>query len=517
MKESYMSIIHIRRRIFAEVARLAYEDIRLENLSESTMRIIPDDYGFMQGNIFQERAVVGERLRMGLGLNPHNDASFRSLITDDEIENIEEVTYSYPLVQVLKFACEACPTKEYIITDQCRKCIARPCTVVCPVQAVSVGIDRMVIDQDKCVGCGRCKNTCPYSAIIKSERACSSVCGVNAIESDEIGRAVINEEKCVSCGRCLTNCPFGAISDKSQIYQLIKALQGDTPVDAMLAPSFVQQFGDTIHPMQIIEGLRKLGFRSVIEVGLGADFTTLRESREFVERVPHEIPYMGTSCCASWSMLVEKHFPNEYQYISDSASPMIESAKYHKKKDPHAKTVFIGPCISKKVEALGENVRGYVDYVITYEELMGMFSSQRITLSELEITRDLQDDASKTARGYGVAGGVAGAVKNAILEIDPTREVKIEGAHTLQECIKMMRLAKAGQRNGYLLEGMACPGGCIGGPGTIASFNRVRKGVSQFMNESKYQSPFDNEYIDEGLRDKSLHIEAEHSGEKESR
>ncbi|WP_459128991.1 4Fe-4S dicluster domain-containing protein [Guggenheimella bovis] len=509
MKESYSSIIAIRRRVFAEIARIAYDNIPLERLIDSTYRIIPDE-SFAQGtNVFQERAIVGERLRMGLGLNQHLKSNFLELIEPEEIEAVKEVRYEVPLVQVIKFACEACPTKQFIVTDQCKKCTARPCTVVCPVGAVSMGQDRSHIDQEKCIKCGRCKETCPYSAIIKSERACASVCGVNAIKSDETGRAVIDSEKCVSCGRCITQCPFGAIADKSQIYQLVNAIQSDVPVDAMIAPSFVGQFGEHIHPMQIIEGLSRLGFRHVIEVGLGADFTTLRESREFVERVPHEIPYMGTSCCASWSMLVEKHFPDEYKYISDSASPMIESAKYHKAKDPNSKIVFIGPCISKKVEALRENVAGFVDFVITYEELMGLFAAKNINLEELPISRDINDDASTTARGYGIAGGVAGAVKSAILEIDPTREVKIEGAHTLQECVKMMRMAKAGQRNGYLLEGMACPGGCIGGPGTISSFNRVRKEVNKFMKESKYPSPFDNVYIDEKLRNKELHIEEE--------
>ena len=47
----------------------------------------------------------------------------------------------------------------------------------------------------------------------------------DAIHSDENGKADIDYDKCVSCGMCLVNCPFGAIADKSQIFQVIRAIQ----------------------------------------------------------------------------------------------------------------------------------------------------------------------------------------------------------------------------------------------------------------------------------------------------
>jgi [FeFe] hydrogenase (group B1/B3) len=379
--------------------------------------------------------------------------------------------------------------------------LAHPCTNVCPVNAVSIGKDRANIDQDKCIKCGRCKETCPYSAIVKYERPCAAACGVNAIDSDYLGRAQINPDRCVSCGNCIVQCPYGAISDKSQIYQLIKSLKKNNHMYAIIAPSFLGQFGPLATPVQIFEGIKQLGFKDVVEVSLGADITTLREAKEFLERVPEEHPYMGTSCCNSWTIMVKKLFPDQYQYISDSASPMVETAKYIKNKDPEANITFIGPCISKKLEALREDVKDYVHFVITFEELMGMFVAKGIELSEIEVSKEIQD-ASTLGRGYAIAGGVAEAVKNTALKIDPSREINVEGASTLHECVKLMRLAKAGKKNGYLLEGMACSGGCIGGPGTIASLNRVRKAVTEFKNQSEYETPFDNDTIDEKLRSK---------------
>ena len=69
------------------------------------------------------------------------------------------------------------------------------------------------------------KKVCPYGAIYERKRPCANACGVGAIETDYAGRAKINPDKCVSCGMCMVNCPFGAIADKSQIYQLIKAMK----------------------------------------------------------------------------------------------------------------------------------------------------------------------------------------------------------------------------------------------------------------------------------------------------
>lgn len=323
---------------------------------------------------------------------------------------------------------------------------------------------RAIIDQKKCIKCGRCKETCPYSAIVLYERPCAAACGVNAIDSDYLGRAQINSDRCVSCGRCIIQCPFGAIADKSQIYQLIKALKSNEHMYAIIAPSFLGQFGPLASPLQIVEGIKQLGFKDVVEVSLGADVTTLREAKEFLEKVPEEIPYMGTSCCNS-------------------------------------KITFIGPCISKKLEALREDVKDYVHFVITFEEIMGMFVAKEIELSEIEADQEIQD-ASALGRGYAIAGGVADAVKNVALEIDPAREINVECAMTLSECVKLMKVAKAGKKSGYLIEGMACLNGCIGGPGTLASVSRVKKAVEGFKNQSSYKTPFDNKIIDEALRTK---------------
>ena len=79
--------------------------------------------------------------------------------------------------------------------------------------------------------------------------------------------------------------------------------------------------------------------------------------------------------------------------------------------------------------------------------------------------------------------------------MDPSRVVQVENANGLHECVKLMKLAKAGKKNGMLLEGMACPGGCIGGPGTIISIQRAQKALNEFCAEAEVATPTQNSRI----------------------
>lgn len=499
MKEIYTDIMSLRRRVFAEVARIAYADAPLEELETAGYRLFPNLNDVDRTDIFRQRAIAEEMLRLAMGMSIRQLDEYEPVTAGFDDIDMDVNVFETPLVDVIKFACEACPTKQHKVTDNCRTCMARPCVNVCPVNAVSMGKDRAVIDHDKCINCGQCKRACPYSAIVSFDRPCAAACGVNAIESDENNLAQINHDKCVACGRCVTECPFGAIGDKTQIYQLVKALKSKRKIYAIVAPSFVGQFGLLTTPDQLETAIKTVGFEDMVEVGLGADMTTLHEAKEFVEKVPNEIPWMGTSCCHSWTLLIEYNFPELVDQVSDSGSPMKYTAEYIKEKDPDAMVCFVGPCTSKKVEAISTQVKDYVDFVITFEELMGIFVAEGVEPSEMPKVKK-EEEASRTARGYAEAGGVAKAVEDAIKELNPELEVKMEGANSLQECKKLIQLAKAGKRDGYLLEGMACPGGCVSGMGTLISLPRVKKALKEYMNEAEYKTPFENELIPEELK-----------------
>jgi len=406
---------------------------------------------------------------------------------------IEEKYYEPPLINIIKFACNACPEKRVIVTEGCMGCLEHPCREVCPKGAISMVDGKSVIDQDKCIKCGRCIDACPYDAIIKQERPCSKACGMNAIHSDEMGRAEIDQEKCVSCGMCLVSCPFSAIVDKGQIYQTIMALKSETPVYAILAPAIAGQFGPQLTPDKLRPAFQALGFTDIREVAVGADLCTIEEAMDFMEEVPEKRPFMGTSCCPSWSVMAKKLYPEYAECISMALTPMVLTARLIKEKHPECKIVFVGPCASKKLEASRRHVRSYVDFVLTFEEVSGMFEAKGVDFASLPAGEPL-GQASADGRGFAAGGGVAAAVVKAIKRMDPDREVKVQSAAGLAECKKMMALAKAGKYDGYLLEGMACPGGCIAGAGTIQPIAKSEVSLKKMMGEAAFEESSDTKY-----------------------
>lgn len=497
MRGIYTPVTAIRRQVFARIAKLAYEGGDFSRIEEIPYKIVPGEIARYRDSVFKERAIVGERLRLACGLDVRPADVFAPISKGIDISAISEKYYQPPLVNVIPFACNSCDEKKYEVTDGCQGCLASPCINICPVKAVSMVHGHSVIDQARCIKCGRCKDACPYSAIIKAERPCAQACGVNAIESDNLGRAVINQEKCVSCGQCLVNCPFGAIADKSQIFQLIHAIKDGKKIIAEIAPAFVGQFGPLATPNKIKQALKLLGLFDMYEVAIGADLGAVEEAHHYVhEVVSGQQPFLATSCCPSWSMLAKQYFPTLAPYVSQSLTPMVATARIIKEEHPDAMVVFIGPCSSKKLEASRHTVRSDVDFVITFEELMGMFVAKEIDFGDL-ITDEMAETATASGRGYAVAGGVADAIGGCIRELYPEVEFKIDRAEGLANCKKMLALAKAGKRDGYLMEGMACPNGCIGGAGTIMPIVKAAALVKQFQEEAKAQVAVQSPYVKE--------------------
>ena len=482
----------IRRKVFAEVARLAYEGGDYSRLEELPYRIIPGETAKYRESIFLERAIVGERLRLAIGLPLRPLGEHAPLTAGIEESAVAEKYYEPPLVNIIKFACNACPDK-FVVSNCCQGCLAHPCTEICPKGAISIKGKRSVIDEEKCIKCGRCRDVCPYNAIIRLERPCAAACGVDAIGNDAHGLASIDYDKCVSCGMCIVRCPFGAISDKGQIFQVIHALKTGEEVIAIIAPSFVGQFGPKVTPEKLTSALKMLGFSGVAEVAIGADLCAIEEAKDFLRAVPAEQSFMSTSCCPSCAVLAKRQFPNLAVNISMALTPMVLTARMQKKEHPDCKIVFIGPCASKKLEASRHRIRSNVDFVLTFEELMGIFEAKGVDPATLEDAEPFRE-ATAAGRGFPVPGGVAEAVAGVIHKLEPEREIKVVSADGLKECKKMFALAAAGKYDGYLLESMACPGGCMAGTGTLLPSKKTSPLVSKYQEEIEAKNALDSKH-----------------------
>ena len=490
-------ITDIRKKVFTEVARMAYTDGDYTKAEDLPYVIVPGDQPLHRESIFLERAIAGERVRLAMGLSVRS-VQTRSLITEGmDHAAIAQQYYEPPLINIIPYACHACPTNQYRVTESCQNCLAASCQKVCPRDAISFVNGKSRIDTGKCIKCGKCAAACSYHAIIHIERPCQAACGMDAIDMDENGKAVINQDKCVSCGQCLVSCPFGAIVDKGQIYQVVRSIVEGNQVIAIVAPAFIGQFGKYSTPEKFTAAMKRLGFDRVVEVAVGADMCTIEEAKDFLEKVPAQQNFMATSCCPAWHSMVHKLFPAQSKNISMTLTPMVFTARLMKKQFPGCKVVFVGPCAAKKLEAIRENIRSDVDFVLTFEELQGMFEAKEVDFATIEAGEPM-NEGTAAGRGFAVSGGVAGAVEKLIHETNPDLEVKTARAEGLRECRKLMTMAKAGKYNGYLLEGMACPGGCVAGAGTILPVDLAAKVVGRYQSEAKSESPLESPYRDEG-------------------
>ena len=280
-----------------------------------------------------------------------------------------------------------------------------------------------------CKNCYRCIRHCPVKSI--------------RFSGDQ---AHIISDKCILCGQCFVECPQNAkqIADGTEAVKLL--LSGGGTVAASVAPSFAAYFAGTGFSA-LEEALKSLGFTFAEETAVGATIVKREYERQIAE---HSSDVIITSCCHSVNLLIRKYYPELIPYLSPVVSPMIAHSIDIKRRYPGAKTVFIGPCVSKKDEA--EN--SPVDAVLTFEELSRMFSERGIYPS-----REMDAKEKSRARLFPTVGGI---LKTMDIPADSGYTcVTVDGT---ENCRKALDDIAAGSIKNCFIEMSACSGSCIGGP-----------------------------------------------------
>jgi len=462
-------VIKIKHEVLTEVARLAFSGELEERKDEIAYKLIPGPLPQFRCCIYKEREIIRERVRLAEGKTPDGSPN----------DNI---------IQVIPAACMDCPISSYVVTDNCQNCLGKACVNACAFGACEPGRLRSHIDPTKCKECGKCAQACPYHAIAALKRPCKFACPVNAITYDENGISVIDDEKCIRCGLCIHRCPFGAIGTKTCIVDVIKALKSDRPVYAMAAPATEGQFGEGITMNSWKEAMKELGFDGFIEVGLGGDLTAAAEAEEWAEAYKKG-EKKTTSCCPAFVNMIHKHFPELKDKISTAVSPMCAVSRLVKAKEPNAVCVFIGPCISKKSEALEMGIEGNADYVLTYSEIRAIMRAKDVELKPAENT---YQESSIYGKNFAVSGGVTQAVLQSLKESDDEIDATVCKANGAAECKKMLLLMKMDKLPEDFLEGMACEGGCVGGPSAFKDKNMAKRTRDAMISEADKRGIHEN-------------------------
>lgn len=464
------AVAQLRRMVLEHLSRYTWNDVLIDHVYD-ILQEVREDTPRYRCCVYKERAVLKNRIDMALGQDCKTNIIEASKMTLHEPERKD-----LPLIDVLPAACDQCPIDAYYVTDVCRHCITHKCMDNCPKNAISLVQNRAFIDRNKCIECGRCKQVCPYGAIIEIHRPCVRACALGAVSMGEDRKAVIDHEKCVSCGACRNACPFGAIDERSNIVRVISSIKSGQKVIALVAPSIVGQYGLKITMGQVYAALKKAGFAEIIEVGIGADITAVKEAKEFLEKVPEKQKFMTSSCCPAFVRLIKTQVPAAVDKISDTDSPMVSTGRWVKEQYPDAITVFIGPCIAKKSE--GREHSDIIDYVMTFEELMCMLQGKDIELAAQE-GAEFEREASKLGLGFPLTAGVTAAVDSTVRALGGEVGATYY-ASGLDKCLQAVRDAENGKLDCTYLEGMACTNGCLDGPGTVGDFRITKVALNKY-------------------------------------
>ncbi len=324
--------------------------------------------------------------------------------------------------------------------------------------------------KDQCRVCYTCVRECPVKAIRI----------VN-------GQAEVIQERCIACGNCTRVCSQGAKAFLNSSGNIMKLLQGDEPVIAMLAPSFIAEFKEFDDHRELIGMIRELGFDKIVEVGFGADLVA-REYRKIMNNKKVK-GYISSDCPAIVSY-IEKYHPEISGNLAPIVSPMVALTRYLKavnKKE--IKVVFIGPCIAKKAES------AEVDEQITFIELRELFKQQGISKGK-GLNSDFDPPRAGKGAIFPVSRGLLQTVSSREDELD-RNVIVAEGRLDFQRAVREYKM-------GFIDSGhleLLCCEGCIMGPGTSEKGNKFERRtlVNNYVID-KLKSLEHNEW-DKAMRD----------------
>ncbi len=324
--------------------------------------------------------------------------------------------------------------------------------------------------------------------------ACVSACIFEAMQVEN-GTVTIRSELCSGCGECIKACKDENLALSKDTVTAIELLKDAAhPVYALMAPAFVGQFGEDATPSRLRPALKQIGFTGMLEVAAFADILTLKESLEFTENIHSPESFQLTSCCCPvWIGMIRKDFSKIVSHLPPSVSPMIACGRIVKELHPDCKTIFIGPCLAKKAEARDPELAPAIDCVLTFEELNDMLEVFQIDFSAMK--EEKREHSSTAGRLYGRTGGVSKAVGECVKSLHPEYNFSPVTANGVANCKALLSEILSGDINGNFFEGMACDGGCAGGPKRVIPTEQCKKNINDYAAASPFHTPAENPYV----------------------
>lgn len=325
-------------------------------------------------------------------------------------------------------------------------------------------------EQTQCQDCYKCVRQCPVKAIRVQD-----------------GSAAVMPERCIYCGTCVNVCPVGAKKVRDDLFRAKALVQRRERVVASLAPSFASEFPG-VAPGSMVRALKGLGFWAVSETALGAEQVT-GACAGALTREPGGL--FISSACPTAVELIRKYYPERVPAVTRVLSPVLAHSRLLRQEfGEDLAVVFIGPCISKKLEA--DRDPRLLEAALTFADLRRWFEEQGLDPAsqpagpeDAFVPRPARDGALYPMDGGMVRGVRAGWDGKA-------RFMAFSGIGNLQEALRDLDGRVEDPDRGLFLELLACEGGCVNGPradracGTARKWSRV---LDRFPDEPEPPRP----------------------------
>ncbi len=315
--------------------------------------------------------------------------------------------------------------------------------------------------KELCRTCYTCVRECPAKAI--------RIVG---------GQAEVIDERCIACGNCTKVCSQGAKVFLNTTDRVLKLIENEPEVAAIVAPSFPAEFSEFPDHRVLIGMIKALGFKYVIEVSFGADLVADR----YKKLINESNEYYITSDCPSIVTYVKYYHPGLVDRLAPVVSPMVATGRViHRKYGDDVKVVFIGPCVAKKAES------NEIDEAITFLELRELLVQLNINPGN---TRPVEFDPPLGGRG-AIFPVTRGLLQTANINDDTITGniIAAEGRIDFQAALKEF---EAGLIRNQHMELLCCEG-CIMGPGLAKNGKQYTRRALVSSYASRKMTRFDEE------------------------
>ena len=300
----------------------------------------------------------------------------------------------------------------------------------------------VVLNEDRCVGCTSCLKVCPTEAIRLKE-----------------GKARIIGEKCIDCGECIRICPNHAKSAVTDNIGILKKYKYTIAIPSLV---LYGQFRSNVGINEMLTAVKKVGFDEVYEASIGTEIITNVVKNHMLKDNKIKRPIINSTCPATLR-LIQIRFPELLPNIADIETPIeiaarlakVETAKKTGFSMDEIGVVFISPCTARMTSSrnpLGIE-KSYIDGVLSMKDVYGMMLRN---LNNGKV--DVMTRSTKESLLWPITGGQG----------EPLGIENYLAVDGINEVIKVLEEIEMDKLDGLeFFEGMACVGGCVGGPLTI--------------------------------------------------